>query len=186
MRWGFDSLGPGALACAVLAPLALILLINSGTSAYCQRQEDLMTSRRCMLASLPEMTNACATAGQTLALFHRCAPGAPGGPEELGRWLRSSAIRNGAELQTLAVGSVSGADPCLPTLRATFRTEQHSDMLLPLMRDLEQAPWLVTCESIRLRKTEPPLSGHYVAEVVLQASELSLPAGGESEKGAGP
>ena len=173
MRSGFDRVGRGGLVLILLMPVAAYLLIRGGVAAYCDRMENRLTSRRCLLAGVPDMEAACREARLTLDLFRRGAPGEPGTTDEFGRWLRETGKRHGVEVQGLVIGKESGANPHAPALRATFHADQHLGRLVPFLHGLQDDPRLVSFDTLRLRTSEPPVAGHYSMDVALQANVVS-------------
>ena len=175
MRSGFDRIGYGGLILTILVPGALYLLIRYGTAAYCVREEDRLTSRRNLLAGVPAMETAGREARQTLAGFRRGAPGDPGGTEELGRWLRDVGKHQGVEPRELAISKDPGADPLVPSLRATFHADAHIGRLLLFLHELQDDPRLVSFEALHLRRADHP-PGHYSAQMLLQAHAVAVSA----------
>jgi hypothetical protein len=175
MRAGFERVTYGGLLLLLLAPLSVYLLMRGGAAAYANRQENHLTTRRNLLAGVPDMEASGREARRTLDLFRRGVPGETGGTDEFGRWLRDAGRRQGVEVQGLVIGKEGGADAHVPSLRATFRAEQHIGRLIAFLHDLQDDPRVVSFDALRLRQSEPPAAGRFSVDVALQAHIVPAP-----------
>jgi hypothetical protein len=180
MHCGFDRLGTGRLVFALLLPPALGLLIHNASSLCCRQLDEMGANRRCLLANAPELEHACREAREALTLLHPNPAGTSGGMDDVRRWLRDVGTCNGIPLQAVVVGKDPACDPAFPSLRASFRADQHIQPLLTYLQDLQTDARLVACDAVRLRRSEGPPRGSYVAEVVLHAHNLPPGSSGKA------